>query len=269
MSVDPSVLRGESLVVDCVGALEGLLEIVDSADTSPDTALDSDVEESTWSSNFTPVQHRRRIYLDTRQQLDTEQIMHLQGFYRQECEVKNNLQDAVISSLFDKDIPQPKRKLEGGAWAQQVQQGPSLNTADFGLIGQGQLQRITCEADRIARAQGWIETARNLPGFGLPVYKEHVLEMFFLIKPEANGAEIFSLTFGLQLPRQAVEQFFERKLELTKEWRQMIKRLGMKRFLRRVERKGLLEEMQQVELARARSIQDMKRDEAGRELPQQ
>ena len=143
MPDDSTSAEGKSLLSVCVDELEDLLAIAETPNTSLDLTLDTEEEVPSWTSDFKPVEHRRRIYLDTRQQMNTEQIMLLRDFFRGECETKNNLQALTIGRMLNKTTPKLKRVIEGNAFAQQIRQEASTDSREYALFGRGQLQSIS------------------------------------------------------------------------------------------------------------------------------
>lgn len=137
----PSNARCKSLLSACIGALEEVLEIAESPDTSLDLTLDTDEDESNWASNFKPVQHGRRIYINKSQRADIEHVMLLRDLYRIEGKTHEDLQNLTISKLSNRST-WLKRLATGNAFTQQLYQTIDLDLGRVALHGKADHQTI-------------------------------------------------------------------------------------------------------------------------------
>nr|ADB11118.1 unknown [Pseudocercospora musae] len=189
--------------------------------------------------------HSRKILFRSDQPVNTLHLMELNQLYREESQVKNDFQDLMLPRVADPDTTRPKQDLSGNSTQRSVLQGPSLTSSDYRLLTNAYHQRFGQDADRLAKGTNLTERTMTQSSEDFPLHVRETLEDFFQENGVPNSAESHMLTGALGISAQAVDDFSKYKAKVANTVLRAEEMLQMRNLLRKVQKRGLLEEMQQ------------------------
>nr|ADB11108.1 unknown [Pseudocercospora eumusae] len=195
---------------------------------------------------FAPgAKHSRKIVFRSDRPVNTLHLMELNQLYREESQVKNDFQDLMLPKIADPDTPQPKQDLTGNSTQRSIQQGPILTSNDYLLLAKAYHQRFGQDADRLAKGNNLTARTATQSNEDFPLHVRETLEDLFQEYGVPNSVESYMLTEALGISAQAVDNFFKYKAKVANTLLRAEEMLQMRNLLRKVQKRGRLEEMQQ------------------------